>query len=285
MSARILTAILILLASTSSIYAQAYQYPSIPDSIVGREIRISYMLQHYWDNADFSDSTLLITPKITLDYIYLLDNSQGKEKQKSIEYTISTMVANHTLGMWMFGMDMYLHNPDSQFHNDELYLQTLEIIIKSEADSTFKYAASKKMEIISKNNIGSTAENFTFILKNGKRQNLHDIEAPLLLVIFNNPDCPKCKHIEDEITNNKSIQKLIRGKKLKILAVCPTDDYDKWKSHDYPVNWTSGYDIDLVISSKRLYEIQQFPSLYLLDKDKKVLLKEGNYEHLCDYFR
>lgn len=285
MKIRTLTAISLFIASTNIICAQAYQYPNIPDSIVGREIRISYMLQHYWDNADFSDSTLLVTPKVTLDYLYLLDNSQEKEKQESMEYTISTMVSNHALGMWLFGMDMYLHSPDSQFHNDELYLQTLEIIMKSDADSVFKDAASKIREIISKNNIGSTAENFTFILKDGKRQNLHDIEAPLLLVIFNNPGCSRCKQTEEEITNNKSIQKLIKKKKLKILAICPTDDFEKWKTHDYPSNWTSGYDIDSVISSKRLYEILQFPSIYLLDKDKKVIIKEGNYEKLCDYFK
>ena len=284
MKIKILATISFFLAYLSVINAQSYKYPDIPDSIVGREIRISYMLQHYWDNADFSDATMLYDSKVILDYLYLLSNASSEEKGESMKYTIDVMVAkNANFGVWLFGLEMYLHNPNSQFHDDELYMQTIDIIISSNADDVFKDALMKTKEVMSRNKIGSVAENFSYQCKDGKKHNMHDIKANLLLVMFNNPDCSRCQRTEEKINGNRHIQKMIKKKKLTVLAVCPIAEYDKWLAHSYPANWICGYDIDETISTKMLYEIRQFPSLYLLDKDKKVLLKESNYEDIVKY--
>lgn len=48
-------------------------------------------------------------------------------------------------------------------------------------------------------------------------------------------------------------------------------------------NWYVGFDVDNEISSSRLYDIQRLPSIYLLDQNKRVLLKEADYERLCRY--
>ena len=42
-----------------------------------------------------------------------------------------------------------------------------------------------------------------------------------------------------------------------------------------PQGWIKGYDDGLVISSQRLYNLNAIPSLYLLDAEKRVLVKDG----------
>ena len=51
----------------------------------------------------------------------------------------------------------------------------------------------------------------------------------------------------------------------------------------YPDNWYNGYDPDYVIREDILYNVRAIPSLYLLDKDKKVLMKDAPQERLFSW--
>ena len=42
----------------------------------------------------------------------------------------------------------------------------------------------------------------------------------------------------------------------------------------YPEKWYNGFDPDLVIRGETLYNVRAIPSLYLLDREKKVLMKD-----------
>ena len=48
----------------------------------------------------------------------------------------------------------------------------------------------------------------------------------------------------------------------------------------YPEEWYNGFDPDYVIRTDQLYNVRAIPSLYLLDADKKVMLKDATTEKL-----
>ena len=48
----------------------------------------------------------------------------------------------------------------------------------------------------------------------------------------------------------------------------------------YPKEWYNGFDPDLVIRTEKTYNVRAIPSLYLLDSDKTVLLKDTTTERL-----
>ena len=74
---------------------------------------------------------------------------------------------------------------------------------------------------------------------------------------------------------------------LKILAVYPDEDKEEWERHlpDFPKEWINGYDKKLVIKEKNLYDLKAIPTLYLLDKDKKVLLKDATVAQIDQYLQ
>ena len=43
----------------------------------------------------------------------------------------------------------------------------------------------------------------------------------------------------------------------------------------YPEQWYNGFDPDLVIRGETLYNVRAIPSLYLLDHEKRVILKDA----------
>ncbi len=47
-----------------------------------------------------------------------------------------------------------------------------------------------------------------------------------------------------------------------------------------PDNWVNAYDEKLQISNEELYDLKAMPTLYLLDKEKKVLLKDAELKDI-----
>lgn len=71
--------------------------------------------------------------------------------------------------------------------------------------------------------------------------------------------------------------------KMRVLALYPGEDMEEWKAcaPEPPSAWLNGRDASAGLNIKnRLYAIRDIPSLYLLDKNKRVLLKDADYIRL-----
>jgi hypothetical protein len=68
--------------------------------------------------------------------------------------------------------------------------------------------------------------------------------------------------------------------RLKVVDVYIDQEIDDWKAHiaDYPADWINGYDQDYTIRTDLVYNIRAIPSIYLLDRDKTVLMKDAPQE-------
>ena len=64
---------------------------------------------------------------------------------------------------------------------------------------------------------------------------------------------------------------------LKVLSVYPDEDIVAWRDYlaQMPAKWINAYDDGMVIASESLYNLNAIPSLYLLDAQKRVLVKDG----------
>ena len=170
-----------------------------------------------------------------------------------------------------------LSDPNSPLRNDELYIPLLEAIIASPFyDSTEKVRPRYQLEMAKKNRIGQPAADFTYTLANGKRGTLYDVKAPFTLVYINNPDCHACEELREMMGESLVIANQLKTCKLKIVAIYPDEDLAAWRKHlqETPPEWINGYDAELAMRKEELYDLRAIPSLYLLDKDKKVLLKD-----------
>lgn len=170
-----------------------------------------------------------------------------------------------------------LSDPNSPLRNDELYIPLLETVIASPFyDSTEKVRPRYLLEMARKNRVGQPAADFSYTLADGKKGTLYGLEAPYVLVYINNPDCRACEKLREWMSDSYVIANQLKAGRLKILAIYPDEDLAAWRKHldDTPAEWINGYDAELAMRKRELYELRAIPSLYLLDKDKKVLLKD-----------
>lgn len=91
-----------------------------------------------------------------------------------------------------------------------------------------------------------------------------------------------CKTVHEQLTGSRLITEMQKKKLLKIVALYPDEDITAWKKHlpVVPREWINGYDKELKMRNEELYDLKAIPTLYLLDKDKKVILKDVTFEQL-----
>ena len=116
-----------------------------------------------------------------------------------------------------------------------------------------------------------------FVDTDGKRRTLYGIKARRILLIFGNPDCTACKEIQETFTQYPELSAQIADGTLKVVDIYIDEDIELWKARKaaYPASWINGYDPTFSIRTDLIYNVRAVPSLYLLDENKTVLLKDA----------
>ena len=75
-----------------------------------------------------------------------------------------------------------------------------------------------------------------------------------------------------------------RGR-LTVLAIYPDMAADMWRQYlpQMPSAWTHGYDRDLEIANNHTYILRVLPSLYLVDRDHRVVMKDAAFPYVEQY--
>ena len=95
-------------------------------------------------------------------------------------------------------MDDYLYNPNSPYYNETLYAAYLRRMLQSTAlDEARKSSLKFKLELISRNNVGKAATDFTYYLADEECRTLRTttVQGDKLLLVFYDPECPSCHEV------------------------------------------------------------------------------------------
>ena len=172
----------------------------------------------------------------------------------------------------------YLYDPNSPVRNEEFYLPYVSGLSVSVAVSEdMKPAYGYEAQMCSLNRIGTPAADFEFTDRRGRIRRLYGVKADYVLLFFSNPGCPDCKNIAQALTGSEGMSALMKDGKLAVVNIYIDREIDKWReySSEYPAEWITGYDHNYIIREDRCYNVRAIPSLYMLDADKKVLLKDA----------
>ncbi|MDR2680853.1 MAG: DUF5106 domain-containing protein [Tannerella sp.] len=266
--------------------------PAIPDDITEPSQRAAWLVLHYWDKYDFGDTVFLMTDNLLersfVDYVDVLSLVPGDAVDKSVALLMKKAEEQRTVFLFLSKLsERYLYEPDSPVCDEEKLIPFLQQVIKSSLLSdTEKIRPGFLLESIMKNRVGHTANDFTYTLKDEKTGMLHAVNADYVLLYFNDPECEDCLMMTRKLMVSPVINGFIKQGKLKILAVYTNDDLKAWKEHaaSVPISWIYSRDAGQKINMGGIYNIKRFPAIYLLDKDKKVILKDTAFEKLEDYF-
>lgn len=276
-----------------------FPLPEVPVMINDEIERAIYLSKHYWDLFPFNDTTLISQPDITeqglVDYIQLLNHIPYSDAESSLRILMNKAKADTTMYNHFASLaEKYFYDPNSPFRNDEFYIPVIENLLQSGMLSETKHAVySFQQEMILKNRVGTKATDFVYTLANGEKKNMHALKSDYLILFFTNPDCPTCETVTREMDNSAPLHNISSlnsssYRLFTVLSVYPDSNVDEWR-RALPTlpqeNWVNAYDDGTIITNKRLYDLKAIPTLYLLNKDKQIILKDTSLEEIEEYFR
>lgn len=257
---------------------QSFPYPAIPDTLRSVEQRAGYLSEHYWDDYNFADTLLLKSKEVTeqgfvnfIDILnrFSLDNASKDNAQKDITRKDITQKGISRKGISCFTrkaftnaaakerfenlIEHYFEDQQSPVRNDRVYLMFLEEMKNSPCfDETEKERIAFKIKTTNKNLPGDIAINFKFKDENGKEHQLSDYKNQKVILYFYDPDCENCHEVSAWL-QTQTIPADI--KVLKMIA-------DTHISH--------------------VYSLKNMPTIFLLDKENKVILKDCTAQELIE---
>ena len=123
--------------------------------------------------------------------------------------------------------------------------------------------------------VGTQAPSFELPTPEGKNVQLSDFKGKYVLIDFWASWCPDCRRISPNV---EAIAKEYQGKDLTVVAVSFDIDKEAWVKYinrnGAPINEVHVSELKKMKESAvaKAFGVQWIPSLYLLDKDGKVLL-------------
>lgn len=265
---------------------------------------LSYIARNYWNR--FIDSSKVYSQDTSLiggvtkedfmnacqEYVTILSNIPLKEGIAAQTNFASRLVSlerenpeNTLFDLSVEFNEEVIYGVNSDYRNEELYLPVATILSQAEfLDSTLRKKYAEQARMCSLNRIGTQAADFKYTHKSGKVSSLYNTPGEYTVIFFSNPGCTSCKEIIDVMSHSPIIGYMIEQGRLKVINIYIDEDLAQWYKYMpiYPKEWINVYNADLQIKNTPLYDIRAIPTLYLLDKEKRVILKDAPLQILLN---
>jgi thiol-disulfide isomerase/thioredoxin len=277
----------------------AVQVPGIYTDAKERE---SYALEHFWDRF-FAGADGMRCDSVTVcgvprdrfegafsSYIALLQTQDPESGRRAVgslfdrvESAQRADTASNVHDVFADMMELYLYDPNSPFRNEDLYQPYVAGLARSPFTDPAKVPGFEfDARMCALNSVGTPAADFRFADAAGRTRRLYDVHADYTLLFFSNPGCTACKEIIVSLKGIPALPEMISSGRLAVVNVYIDQDLAAWREYlpEYPKEWYNGYDPAYIIRQDILYNIRGIPSLYVLDKDKKVIMKDAPEERV-----
>lgn len=302
--ASILCASVLLMAGCGENQKRAEQFSALPfpdvmppAMIEEPAARAEYMALHWWDaltesSRDYPCDSLLVSGVRRSDVeqkfanwtnVLAMTDLRSVEKAMVRLYDRTAACEKKDTSSNVFEtfsslVDKYLYDPNSPLRNEDYYAFYAERLSVSDlVEPVMQEKYARQVRLAGLNRVGTRAADFRFADKRGRIYSLHGVKSELTLLFFSNPGCAACKDIIDVLNGDPVISGLIADGTMAVLNIYIDEDLDAWRSYMpiYPETWYNGFDPDLVIRGETLYNVRAIPSLYLLDRNKTVIMKDA----------
>lgn len=282
---------------------KAYQPPVVPknpnpsDSTFGYR----YYKSHFFDNMDLTKSDLLYSPVLQEKLKYYFDNLTPKSPDSIIvsadtvmrrmsrnkdlfKYTLTWITHTHEIAQWAAADEVFVHMVNRYYKKADIYWMD-----STQLKKLFEFSAIK--EPLLRGKVApqmflqdTTATPGTGNTNGKKFYPLYDVKAKYTVIIFFDPDCGHCQKEVPKLY--KEVYQKYRNKGLQVYAVNATHGhYDSWKKFikENHFDWINVHDTGPYYDFSKTYDVNSYPVIYLLDEQKKILIKKIGVESLLEY--
>jgi thiol-disulfide isomerase/thioredoxin len=255
--------------------------------------------QHYWDGVSFADERLIRSPFFEPKLDKYFDNVLYGQSPDTLKKECDKMlaIAARSKQMYQYLLDKFTRkyiNP-TYMGQDAVFVHLFEKYYANGSadywltDSYRKQVFDRAYSLMS-NLIGEKAADLEMLDTTGVLRTLYSVTAKYTVVCFWDPTCGHC---QKEIPQLDSFyQKKWKALDLSIYGIMVDGGKDNWTKYIREHNLSGWFHVyqtkemkDAEMNSgkpgyKQLFDVFQTPTLYLLDKEKRIIAKRLNPEQL-----
>jgi hypothetical protein len=277
----------------------ANNLPSMPGSILNNyridptaaiyKETTQFLRENYWKDVDFKRDVLLNTvvlPSKTRKYISFFDKNDPQ-----LITVVKELLDKSAVNPVMYQVisdALYDSFNAPAYHNNN---ENIAIsILKNAKEQAFvpdwkKQSIEQQILIHEKNKVGSQAANLALKDTADVKYILHDLKSKYTILFFYDPECSHCTEIMPKM---KGWFYTDGPKDGEVAAIYMNQNEQEWKKYvnenTYPPKWLNLWDKNEENKLQEKYWIQSLPTIYVLDENKNVILKNIEFKELVNYF-
>ena len=258
-----------------------------------------YYKSHYWDGVSFYDERLIRTPifegkldKYFEQVVYPNPDSVNKEIDWMLGYAsinednqrfLLMKFVNRYLNMKYMWEDAVFVHLYERYFSQKTYPWLTDKGVKTIQDRAYSLMS---------NILGNPAADIDLPDTSGKNITLYGMNSKYTVVVIWDPTCGHCKEIVPKV--DSLYERKWKAEGVKIFAMAKETDGSKkdWLNfirQHHIADWANVYyskadekaRVDAGIPGySQLYDVLSFPTLYLLDKDKRIVAKKLSYDQI-----
>lgn len=247
------------MAGSLALYGRELALPSIPSELRTAPLRAAWLLEHFWDNMDFSDSAVVADREFMgqnfADFMSVMAVADSCARRKAVEVLVSRAAVNtfaaNELSLLTEG---YLLDRRSPVADDELYLLFADAMLA--ADYPRREAIEFMRRMTAQCRPGTEAPDFEFTARAGRVGRLSDYRGRQVLLLIYSPDCNECRAEIAQLKADTTLTAAIASGQTVVLAVYGGSDEQIWRAGQIlPPEWIDALSPDI----DELYPIGALP--------------------------
>jgi thiol-disulfide isomerase/thioredoxin len=271
------------------------EVPTAPKAANGRPDSVwvfNYFKKHFWDDFDFSDERFIRSPVLQRKlerYVKELTVQQPDSLIKEADFLVGKAKAgkNKEIKSYVIWYITSQYERPTVMGTDGLYVHMFE-----------KYYATGEMEIADPSVLKQIGERVATLKPTlvgkimvpptvsdtlGRPISLANLKADYTVVYFFDPHCGHCRESAPKL---KKFVEDYKGKGVEVVAVATAQTPEEWKKfiREFKLGKAiNGYDYTAKTNYQKQYDVWTTPTVYILDKNKKILARKLPVEQIEDF--
>ncbi len=249
----------------------------------------NYYKSHYWDDYNFSDSRIMNTPfleprleRYFKNLVVQVPDSLIKDADNLIAKTESN---SDMKAFVVWYITNQYENPKTVgtealwVHMAEKYYLSGQMGVSEE----IKRRIAEKVATLKPLLVNKTFPALGLTDPDGNKVSLQSAAADYTVLFFYAPTCGHCKESAPKL---KQFYDKNKDKGVKVMAISIEHDVKEWKSFIVATHLEgviNGYDPSKQIDFNRKFDVVTTPTVYILDKNKKIIARKMPVEQLEDF--
>ncbi|MBU6307083.1 MAG: TlpA family protein disulfide reductase [Bacteroidetes bacterium] len=284
---------------------QAMREPVLPTELqqpTNREDSIKafrYYRDHFWDGVNFWDGRLAYTTffEEKLDrYFNQLVTPHPDSVNKEMDYMLGFASINPEMQRFLLLRFINRYYSQRYMWEDAVFVHLYEKYFSSKTypwlSEQGKKTITDRAYSLMANILGTPATDIELPDSTGRTVSLYALQKQYTLVVFWDPTCGHCKETLPKIDSVYAarwkqdgvgiyaVAKETEGTRADWLRFIAEKKIGHW-SHVYYSKEAEKNRVEKNVPGySQLYDVQSFPTLYLLDKDKRIVAKKLSYEQM-----